>query len=110
MKKLFILTLLFVFAASADAHQNNVLRGDTIDIIIIDPDGTSEFVSEMQVGNNYYNHFNWGMNGDYNGYYLAGIFDVSEPRPISSLQPFILYPLETNFSSNVVMFYTYPNI
>ncbi len=40
MKKLFILTLLFVFAASADAHQNNVLRGDTIDIIIIDPDGT----------------------------------------------------------------------
>jgi hypothetical protein len=39
MKKLFILTLLFVFAASADAHQNNVLRGDTIDIIIIDPDG-----------------------------------------------------------------------
>ena len=39
MKKLFILTLLFVFAASAYA-QNDVLRGDTIDIIIIDPGGT----------------------------------------------------------------------
>lgn len=39
MKKLFILSLLFIFAASAHAHQNNVLRGDTIDIIIIDPDG-----------------------------------------------------------------------
>lgn len=39
MKKLFILSLLFIFAASAHAHQNNVLRGDTIDIIIIDPEG-----------------------------------------------------------------------
>jgi hypothetical protein len=39
MKKLFILSLLFIFAATAHAHQNNVLRGDTIDIIIIDPDG-----------------------------------------------------------------------
>lgn len=38
MKKLFILSLLFIFAASAHAYQNNVLRGDTIDIIIIDPD------------------------------------------------------------------------
>ena len=39
MKKLFILSLLFILAVSAHAHQNNVLRGDTIDIIIIDPDG-----------------------------------------------------------------------
>lgn len=39
MKKLFILSLLFIFAASAHAYQNNVLRGDTIDIIIIDPEG-----------------------------------------------------------------------
>lgn len=39
MKKLFILSLLFIIAVSAHAHQNNVLRGDTIDIIIIDPDG-----------------------------------------------------------------------
>ena len=39
MKKLFILSLLFIFAALAHA-QNDVLRGDTIDIIIIDPGGT----------------------------------------------------------------------
>lgn len=38
MKKFFILSLLFIFAASAYAHSN-VLRGDTVDIIIIDPDG-----------------------------------------------------------------------
>lgn len=40
MKKFFILSLLFIFAASVHAHQNNVLRGDTIDIIIIDPGGS----------------------------------------------------------------------
>lgn len=40
MKKLFILSLLFILAVSAHAHQNNVLRGDTIDIIIIDPGGS----------------------------------------------------------------------
>ena len=39
MKKSFILSLLFIFAVSAYAHQNTMLRGDTIDIIIIDPDG-----------------------------------------------------------------------
>lgn len=38
MKKFFVLSLLFIFASSAHAYQNNVLRGDTIDIIIIDPD------------------------------------------------------------------------
>ena len=40
IKKVFILFWLFVFAASAYAHNNNVQRGDTIDIIIIDPGGS----------------------------------------------------------------------
>lgn len=82
----------------------------TVSEIACYSDGTYELISEMQVGNRYYNHFNWGMNGDYNGYYLAGIFDMSEPRPNNNYEPLLPFPLETNFSSNVVMFYTYPNI
>lgn len=82
----------------------------TVSEIAYYPDGTYAFVSHMQLGNSYYNHFNWGKNGDYNGYYLAGIFDMSEPRPNNNYEPLLPFPLETNFSSNVVMFYTYPNI
>lgn len=72
------------FVAGIDMYNNHhvwVCDG-TEDMIKITQalryDGIYETITE----HNYSYHFNWGWNGDFNGYFAAGVFDVTKGRSI----------------------------
>lgn len=54
-----------------------------------------------ETSQSYYNHFNWGWNGDSNGYYLCNVFDV---RRYSELDSDVSSTATYNFTYNITMF------